>query len=134
MTTFNYRSAKAVCQQLSLGISEVTYYGILDPPSLVFLRSRVVDYTNGMRAVVVRMDTALTAFNEMPTLSSVLYRMDSPTAAVVVHPEHYEMWWGYAHALAEIGVMRAIFLASQKDLAYRWAEAQGRATLSGSLR
>lgn len=134
MITCKIHTAKATCELLPSGIAEVKYYGVLDKYAFDFLREKMVRHTNGLHACVVRMDTGLTAFSDLLPLPRVIYRKDSPTAAVVVHEGQYEMWWAYAHALAEIGVMRAVFLASQQEMAYRWAVAQARAALSESLR
>jgi len=134
MFTCHHLSAKATCRQLPSGLMEVCYYGLLSCESFGALREKITQHTMGAIGAIVRMDTGVTTFVSMLPVPVGLYAPDSPTAAVVVHPAQYEMWWTYAHALAEIGVMRAIFLASQKDLAYRWAEAQVRASLSGSPR
>jgi hypothetical protein len=131
MISHDYQSAKATCHYLPSGLVEVCYYGVLSPSSFGYLREKMTNQTRGARGAIVRMDTGVTTFTSLLPVPVGLYGVDSPTAAVVVLPDHYEMWWTYAHALAEIGVMRAIFLTSQRDLAYRWAEAQARASLSG---
>lgn len=130
MFSHEYKSAKATFRLLPTGVGEVSYYGFMDRKTFIHLGRRMIARTNGMRAIVVRMDTGVTAFLEVLPLPQGVYQQDSPTAAIVVNPDQYEMWSRYARALAQIGVMRAVFLASQQGLAYRWAAAQAHAGLS----
>ena len=71
-------------------------------------------------ALVIRTDTALMTMDSVPLIEAP--KVVVPPAAIVVCPEQRDLWVEYSRQLADVGIMRTVFLTSQLDLAYRWAE------------
>jgi len=134
MLSFECQSARAVLRDLESGVVEVTYYGVLNREAMSNLKREIHEAAKDAPALVVRMDRALIIASDIAPPPEWDSKKKIATAALVVRPEHFEMWTDYGHRVALLGVMRAVFLVSQASLAYRWAEAHALATLSISPR
>jgi hypothetical protein len=130
MRSFEYLSAKAVLRQIENGVIEVTHYGVLSEPSIVWMGPRIFSATIEAPALVVRMDTAVVAVSSIPDFPIKRPGIHLPVAAIVVQTEHLEMLTNYSHRMALAGAMRAVFSTSQVGLAYQWAQAHALAELS----
>lgn len=130
MSSFVYQTAKVVLRPLDSGVVEVTYYGVLSREAFRTLKNQVHQAAEGVPALVVRLDKALIIASDIAPPPEWDSQKKIPIAALVVRPEHLGIWIDYSHRVALIGVMRAVFLVSQIELAYRWAEAHALAGLS----
>lgn len=130
MPSFEFQSAKAVLKRLENGVIEITYYGILSRDVLRELKRQILIAAEDAPALVIRMDKALVIASDISPPPEWDSQKKIPIAALVVPPAHFEMWTEYGHRVALIGVMRAVFLVSQLDLAYRWAGAHALAALA----
>lgn len=130
MSSFEYLSARAVIRRIEHGVLEVTHYGVLTRPCIVWMGPRIMEATMEAPAMVVRADTAVLATSVIPDFPLHKPIKNLPVAAIVVQEWDLEMMTEYSHRMALAGVMRAVFSTSQAALAYRWAEAHALAGLS----
>lgn len=102
------------------GLVRLNYYGYVDASAMAVLRAKFVDVARAAPACVIHTETALIAMDEMPAVEPALRPVAD--AAIIVTPENRELFVEYAKRLAEVGITRAVFLESQVEQAYRWAE------------
>lgn len=122
MQRIEYRSAAATCIRLPesrAGILLISFYGLLDDVSMLWLVRRMLDATRCVPAMVVRTDQAAIAMTEFPLLDPD--EQPSLPAALVMRRELREMGVEYGRRLAERGITRAVFVESQLEMAIRWA-------------
>jgi len=102
------------------GVVEVTYTGLITAASYPALARETIAAITGAPSAVIRYDRALIVDDvvrgEVPARA-----LDTPPAAVIVLPEQMEFWRSYARKLADLGLMRAVFLVCEEVVAYRWA-------------
>jgi hypothetical protein len=121
-------SASVAFERLSkAGVIEVSYYGMIDPASFDYLRSKLLDCSQSANALVIRMDRSLMLMAHPPPIPEGIYDAQTPPAAIVVRDQDFEVWSTYGKALATCGVMRSVFLSQQSEKAYQWAEFQAAA-------
>jgi hypothetical protein len=130
MLYFEHQSARATLRPIEGGVIEVNYYGVLSHESLRHLKREILPSVAEAPALVIRMDKALIVASSVETPAGWSVNKNIPLAALIVRPEHFEMWVDYSHRVALVGVMRAVFLISQLDLAYRWARGHALAVRS----
>lgn len=99
---------------------DVRYSGLVCDSTYADLRGRVMAAIADAPAAVIWYDKALLTLNPDVDIPQGVETM--PPAAVIVLPEQMEFWRSYAKRLAGVGVMRAIFLPGEAQMAYRWAE------------
>lgn len=133
MSSFEYLSARVVLRRLDSGVVEASYYGVLTRGALAALKGMIYQAVGDAPAFVIRLDRALTVDSNMAPPPEWDAKKKIPIAALVVRQEDLGIWTDYSHRVALIGVMRAVFLVSQVELAYQWAEAHALAALSVSL-
>ena len=122
MKTYRYNGANVSGEFVSrTGMLETSYGGVLTSAAFDVLRGDVLRETARASAVVIRMDKSLIAMADMPDVPRGTYHVRAVTGAVIVRADQYAMWSAYARRLAQIGVMRAVFLDSQGALPYEWA-------------
>ena len=108
--------------QISSGLIEVTYTGILTEKNLSQMRDLVIDATQGANGVVIRLDRALLATNVGGSSPRPNQRLSNAPAAFVVSAEQYDSAVAYSAAVAEFGIRRVVFLTSQIEQARAWAQ------------
>lgn len=127
---YEIRSAYVRCRtypQSEHGVVEVIYGGFADQDVFDQLRDWVVGATKDAPATVLRMDALVDLWVQRPAVPRRLYTsMHVPAGAVIVRAGHYDMWTSYARALAEVGVIRAVFHQENAQLAYDFAERHAR--------
>jgi len=106
--------------QSRAGLVQLNYQGIVSARALDRIRSSALEGLVGAPALVVRTDTALMTMRDVPLIMEEPGKV--PPAALVVRKEMRDLWVEYARQLAELGITRAVFLDSQLEQAYRWAE------------
>lgn len=115
------------------GVIEVVYGGFADQDSFDRLRNWAVGATADAPATVLRIDGLVDLWTHQPAVPQRLYAsVRVPTGAVVVRADRYDMWACYARELARVGVIRAVFLQEDAQLAYDFAERHAR-RLAGRL-
>jgi hypothetical protein len=123
----NYRCGAARVTSTALGklgLVESVYTGPISANAFGILRLGVLRETEGSPCAVIRMDRSLMLVSLPPVIAPGVYTARSAPGAVIVRADQYEMWAEYARRLANVGVMRAVFLESHATLAYEWAERQ----------
>jgi hypothetical protein len=118
------RAATARISWLHEGVPEVIYRGVLTLETFKQLRYEVLQATRGARSLILRMESAVCAMDRSVSLNTSGYPTDTPPAAVVCTAEDYPLWSEYGGALAQGGVMRAVFLPEHLELARLWARRQ----------
>jgi hypothetical protein len=113
-------SAQARVYDIGGGVSEVVYSGPLSQAAFTNLVAGVRLATKEIGALVVRVEHTVLLMREL-VVDTGAYGPNSPPGAVVASDEHIEYWTAYGKAVAAAGVMRAVFLARQIDLAREWA-------------
>lgn len=123
MGKFELEAASGRCMYVPesrAGLVQMNYYGVVDAEALIRVREGTIQYVAGAPALVIRTDTALVTLDEVPL---VAWKPDKiPSAAIIVRPELRDLWVEYARQMAHAGITRAVFLDSQAEQAYRWAE------------
>ena len=102
-------------------LAEVRYQGAIAGHHLASMRDAVLSETRGAKGLIIRMDTGLLLFNELPVPATAGYRSNGVPAAVVVSESGYAMHVEYSRRLAALGVIRAVFLPDQIEQARLWA-------------
>lgn len=102
------------------GLVRLNYFGYVDAAAMAVLRAQLIGVVGAANQCVIHTETALIAMDEMPAVEPVLQPVAD--AAIIVTPENRELFVEYAQRLAEVGITRAVFLQSQMEQAYRWAE------------
>lgn len=115
-------------------MTEVIYSGPMGCESFERLRSLVLDATAGAGCLVLRMDKVLDMMHCQPPMDGKAYKGNRVPAAVIVRNDQFDTWEIYARQIAKQGVMRAVFLDSFSDEAYRWARAHAGAGGRAALR
>jgi hypothetical protein len=117
------------------GVTEVTYRGLLTREAMLDLMPHHFYGAGRSRALVVRLDLAVIAYDATEIVSAEGLR-SSPAFALVVGDGFYGEFAKLSAALSAFGVLRAIFRPDQLLTAYDWAEDHCRANtgpLPGSL-
>lgn len=123
MGKFELEAASGRCRYVPesrAGLVQMNYYGVIDAEALIRVRDGTIKFVAKSPALVIRTDTALVTLDEVPMVTWRPGRI--PPAAIIVRPELRELWVEYARQMAEVGITRAVFLESQAEQAYRWAE------------
>ena len=68
-----------------------------------------------------RFDDVEFEFPNLPTLARNIDRSNAP-AALIARPDQVDFFNWYTGKVAQIGVVRVLFLSSEIDSAFRWAE------------
>ena len=103
-------------------MAEVVYLGAIAGRHLASMRDAVLDGTRGTVGLLIRLDTSLLLYDELPTPNPNAYRENSAPAAVIVGAHAYAMHVEYSRKMAQLGVLRAVFLSSQIEQARNWSE------------
>lgn len=115
------------------GVQEQRHIGIVTPATIGRLRRRSLEAARHAPAIVFRFERSVFAMDRIPEIPIDLYAVAQAPAAVVVRPDQYEFWQEFADRLMQqAGVLRAVFLESNLDLARRWAEVEALAKCAGS--
>lgn len=104
------------------GALEVDYTGPMPLDNFTWLRKHVMKMAANSGAVVIRLDRMLLLVPLPYVERAPELVMKSPPGAFVVPPEQADSWRNYCRELSELGVMRAVFLPCQLELARQWAQ------------
>jgi hypothetical protein len=120
---FDLRSGAAHARGYCLGhgVCEVVYTGPVTKVTFSALKAGVLRETQGVGAMVLRMEHAAVLLDEAAQSDVAPYAGDMPPAAVVSCADRFAYWNEYARRLAGLGVMRAVFLPDHLELARLWA-------------
>ena len=126
MHTYRHNTARVTSELVSRsGLIEANYTGPLTLAAFDVLRREVLRDTGPAPAVVLRLDKSLSLMARPPLIPDGTYAPNSPSGAVVVRLDQFDMWSAYNRDLVlKTGVRRVVFLDSQLLLAYEWAERQ----------
>lgn len=105
---------------LDSGVVEVSYAGLITDATYAPLVGQAIRALADAPSAVIRYDRAMILMEfvrEVPASAA-----GTPPAAIIVLPEQMGFWRGYSRKLADLGLMRAVFLVSEAAEAYRWAE------------
>lgn len=105
----------------NLGFYEVVATGVLTPAAIRNLSAQATPLLMDARALVIRLDAALIAMDLADWPERKRSPDWEPPVALVVAPDTYVSAIALCEKLAEEGLIRAVFLPSQAELAYRWA-------------
>lgn len=122
MTKIRHQSALANFRLIQrCGIAESIFYGVVDRPAWSAIRAQLLRRGAAADASVTRMDLSLMVVGGDLPAEGVNARMRP--GALIVLPEYYDAAVVYAREMSALyGATRVIFLPSQIDRAYRWAE------------
>lgn len=115
----NFVSASVRSRTLEDRVVELTYCGLLTDAAYSVLVGDVIRQISDAPSAVIRYDKAMVVMaldREVPP-----HVANTPPAAIIVLPEQMEFWRRYSRKLADLGLMRAVFLPSEAQAAYRWA-------------
>jgi len=119
--TFTQHSASARVSWPTRNTAEISYKGALSRSAFYALRAQALQATQGADSLVIRVDTALVISIDMPDNPHVMYAGNTAPGCLVVSLDQRDAWERHAREMAEIGVMRIVFLSSQLPLAYAMA-------------
>lgn len=130
MRKFKFNSTQATLETIGgSGVVEAVYSGPFTRVAFVSLRDEVLQSSGHARSVVLRMDRTLDLMPEMPPTCKVAYSVNNIPGAVIVRRDQFYLWSAYAKKLAEMGVMRSVWLEEHAQMAYQWALHQSVARL-----
>ena len=116
---FQCKSARAAVHEVRPFVWRAEYTGPMCRECFDDLRAKVVQATQEARVLLIRMDRALSVSALVPEVPPTTYRINRAPAAVIVRPDQFDVWQAYADRMADIGIMRAVFLESQLAQAHR---------------
>lgn len=103
------------------GVLEVDFYGLLNSEVLNWFRERLYQMLGEMPpALVVRTDHGI--FTDKAVILPHHGEVADIPVALVVPQQTRAIWVDYSRRAAARGITRAVFVSSQLQLAYRWAE------------
>ena len=103
------------------GLCEVVATGVLTSDAITSLSAQAASRLQDATALVVRLDCALIVMDLRHWPARKRDQNWEPPVALVVAPDTYVSAIALCEKLAEEGLIRAVFLPSQAELAYRWA-------------
>jgi len=110
---YTCESARATVWQEGDYVFGASYSGVLSRSCFSHLRANVIEATQKARVMKIHMEKALMAGME-PIIPPGIYRGNMAPAAIIVRPDQLDIWTDYADKLAELGIMRVVFLYSQR--------------------
>lgn len=110
---FTCESAIATVWQENDFVFGASYSGVLSRACFANLRASVVRATQKARVVTLHMEKALMT-EHAPDIPTGVYRLNLAPAAVIVRPDQVDVWRDYADKMADLGIMRVVFLYSQR--------------------
>lgn len=130
---FTCRAASVSAVEIEPGVWHVEYAGLMFQSCLNFLRAKEVEATKEARVLFIRMDKVYMVTSHMPSVHCGHERINMAPATMIVRPDQYAKWANYATKMAQIGIMRAIFLPSQVAQALRMVDRLSGATVRQAL-
>lgn len=123
MIVYSRMSVQVSAQQIAPRIVECSYGGIITANTMPEAFGASLKATSGASAGVARTDLAVFTLRDLPPIPKVVHGSSTLPAALVCLPSMHEFWQEWARLMArEAGVVRAVFLAKNLELARRWAE------------
>ena len=110
---YTCESARATVWQEGDYVFGASYSGVLSRACFATLRASVIKATQEARVMRIHMEKAVIA-DMTPGIPSGIYRDNMAPAAIVVRPDQIDVWSDYADKLEELGIMRVVFLYSQR--------------------
>lgn len=104
-------------------VVEMVFYGPFSHDDAKTLRTLVLREVKNSSAYILRMENAVPLMTELEVPPREI--LHAAPAAFVTRAEHYEMYASYARSVAQLGIMRAVFLDSELLRARAWAERCG---------
>ena len=121
MMTFRYHSARVACQRKG-NLALASYSGPLCNQAFEVLRPHVVRATSGSTCLVIRVDNSLCLMGTAPLVKD--YQPGAMPGAVIVRLDQYALWTDYAKAMAQVGIIRAVFPVSELAMCREWVDFQ----------
>ena len=103
------------------GVVEIVWSGVLTRQAVRALWGIHNEHTQHAPALVVRLDTGISAYGGAGVVT-VEEMAATPPSALVVSPVQYVDYKRFTGALAGTGALRAVFLPTQLRYAAQWAE------------
>lgn len=119
---FSCQSARARVWRNSEHGWSAAYSGVLTQLCFSYLRARVISEMQGAKVMTLDVSHALLATLGVPPIPSGTYNINHTPGAVVVREDQYGVWREYARQMAELGIIRVVFLKSQWPQAQRWVQ------------
>lgn len=110
---YTCESARATVWQEGDYVFGVDYSGVLSRACFADLRASVIKATQKARVMRVHMEKAVIA-DINPGIPHGIYHGNMAPAAIIVRPDQIDVWSDYADRLEELGIMRVVFLYSQR--------------------
>ena len=107
-------------------VGYAVYSGVIKPECFLELRSHAVEFLAEARLAIFDYSRAVLALQDVLPAARPSAACHNP-AAVVVRPEHYAMAKIYSDKMAELGIMRCVFLPGETERVRRFV-----ATLTGT--
>ena len=121
MLTYRYHSARVACQRKG-NLALASYSGPLCDQAFEALRPRVVQAATGAACLVIRVDNSLCLMGAAPLVKD--YKPGAIPGAVIVRLDQYALWTDYAKAMAQVGIIRAVFPVSELAMCREWVDFQ----------
>lgn len=110
---YTCESARATVWQEGEYVFGASYSGVLSRACFADLRASVINATQKARVMRIHMEKAV-MLDMSPIVPPGVYLGNMAPAAVIVRPDQVDVWADYADKLAELGIMRVVFLYSQR--------------------
>ena len=114
---FNCGPARVRVRTLQNGIFSVVYSGVIGAMSFASLRQNVILATLEARGLLIDMTAVLSTCVLVPPIPTSLYPSNSAPGVVVCRVDQLTTWQQYASDIAGHGIMRIVFLDSERALA-----------------
>lgn len=130
MPTLSHHAARAHFHMVN-NVMEVSYSGPLTPGALLNIRMGLLANMADSTCMMLHYEKSLLLMDRMPVHRHTDYKYQS--AAIIIRPDQRALFNVYSEELAEIGVLRMLFLESQQALALEWLalQADRRSRLGG---
>ena len=115
--TFHCGAGQVRVRTMQDGVCSIVYSGVIGDVCFANLRQNVVLATLGAKVLLIDMTGVLSTSVLVPPIHAGLYPIDAPPGVVICREDQLSTWRQYAGDIAEHGIMRVVFLDSERALA-----------------
>ena len=115
--TFHCGAGQVRVRTMQDGVCSIVYSGVIGDVCFANLRQNVVLATLGAKVLLIDMTGVLSTSVLVPPVPASLYPNTAPPGVVICREDQLSTWRQYAGDIAEHGIMRLVFLDSERELA-----------------
>ncbi len=112
--SIHHAGGRAQVISLNPLVGEARYSGVIGNDTFAFLRAEVLRKTQSAKSLVLDMTRILSTSTVVPPIPIGTYPTNSAPAVVICRPDQIQGWTEYSQNAAATGVVRIVFLESER--------------------